>query len=200
MIKAILFDFDGVLTTDKTGSQSILNALSDLTGIPVQILKNAYYPFNKRLLYGEMNHSDMWDDFCKQIGASLDEKLLLEAFRRTPLDQEMLDVLKSLKSKYKTGLVTDNKSDRIDEIINYHHLSELFDTVSVSARCLSGKDQRRIFDITLESLGILPHEAVFIDNSEKNLIVPREMGFTTILFDDESRDIGRFLLELQRYI
>lgn len=39
MIKAILFDFDGVLTTDKTGSQSILNALSDLTGIPVQILK-----------------------------------------------------------------------------------------------------------------------------------------------------------------
>jgi len=200
MIKAILFDFDGVLTTDKTGSQSILNALSVLTGIPVQTLKNAYYPFNKKLLYGEMSHSDMWGVFCEQIGASLDEKLLLEAFRRTPLDWEMLDILKSLKSKYKTGLITDNKSDRIDEIINYHHLSGLFDTVSVSARCRSGKDQRRIFDITLESLGILPHEAVFIDNSDKNLIVPREMGIKPILFDDESRDISRFLLELQRYI
>jgi len=90
--------------------------------------------------------------------------------------------------------------NRIDEIINYHHLSGLFDTVSVSARCRSGKDQRRIFDITLESLGILPHEAVFIDNSDKNLIVPREMGIKPILFDDESRDISRFLLELQRYI
>lgn len=33
MIKAVLFDFDGVLTTDATGSQSICNYICKETGV-----------------------------------------------------------------------------------------------------------------------------------------------------------------------
>lgn len=39
MIKAILFDFDGVLTIDKTGSQSIIKFIADKSGIPLDIIK-----------------------------------------------------------------------------------------------------------------------------------------------------------------
>ena len=36
MIKAVLFDFDGVLTTDATGSESILNYICKKTGLDIE--------------------------------------------------------------------------------------------------------------------------------------------------------------------
>ena len=43
MIKCILFDFDGVLTIDKTGSASITNYLAQETKISLDIIKECYY-------------------------------------------------------------------------------------------------------------------------------------------------------------
>jgi putative hydrolase of the HAD superfamily len=33
-------------------------------------------------------------------------------------------------------------------------------------------------------------ECVFIDNTAQNLVVPRQMGFRTVYFDDEKRDLA----------
>lgn len=38
-MQAILFDFDGVLTVDKYGSDSILRYLSENTPVPIEVLK-----------------------------------------------------------------------------------------------------------------------------------------------------------------
>jgi len=40
MIKAVLFDFDGVLTIDKTGSTTITNYISDNCDIPLERVKS----------------------------------------------------------------------------------------------------------------------------------------------------------------
>ncbi|NOW90048.1 beta-phosphoglucomutase-like phosphatase (HAD superfamily) [Clostridium beijerinckii] len=40
MIKAILFDFDGVLTTDATGSLWICNYICKKTGLDMQMKKS----------------------------------------------------------------------------------------------------------------------------------------------------------------
>lgn len=192
MFKAILFDFDGVLTIDKTGSQSIINYLAKKTGIGVELLNSSYYKHNKALLYGEITHKDIWHKFCNDIGSSLDYHLLIEAFQNTSLDYEMLSFVKQLKEKYKIGMITDNKCDRIEEILNYHKLNSLFDIVSVSAAYHSGKEGKTIFEKTISMLDIMPSESIFIDNTEKNLSIPRQMGMHTILFDDENRNITVF--------
>ena len=189
MIKAVLFDFDGVLTTDKTGSESILKYLAQQTGICLEKLKTAYYRYNNPLLRGELTHADIWADFCRELGADMSYELLPQAFRHTPLDPEMLGLARSLKKSCWIGMVTDNKCDRIDEILRFNCLDSLFDVVSVSAQYGSGKSERAIFEGTLAALNVAPEECIFIDNSEKNLIVPREMGIRAIFFDDEIRDI-----------
>jgi len=43
-------------------------------------------------------------------------------------------------------------------------------------------------------------ECVFIDNTEKNLVVPKQMGMATILFDDENRDFELFVRILEKVI
>ncbi|MDR2515045.1 MAG: hypothetical protein LBD02_07570 [Christensenellaceae bacterium] len=51
-----MFDFDGVLTTDATGSQSICTALAGLSGLPFERVLVAYCPFNGDLLLGKTTH------------------------------------------------------------------------------------------------------------------------------------------------
>ena len=86
MIKAVLFDFDGVLTIDKTGSTSITNYLSNICGIPLEDVKACYYKYNKQLLLGEATHLEIWQDFCKSLGHNIDYDILIDSFRATRLD------------------------------------------------------------------------------------------------------------------
>ncbi len=200
MIKAILFDFDGVLTLDKTGSQSIINYLSAKTGIPFDTLKAAYAPFNKDLLYNGLKHKEMWQAFCERVGADIDYTFLIESFRNTPIDKDMIALAKRLKTRCAIGMITDNKCDRIEEIVGHHGWSDLFDVISVSAAFRSGKTEERIFTQTLFALNIRPEESVFIDNTAKNLIVPEQLGMHTMLFDDANRDIVQFSERLNRVL
>lgn len=199
-MQAILFDFDGVLTIDKYGSDSILRYLSENTPVPIDALKREYYKINRGLLNGEYTHKDIWADYCKNVGFDIDFQILIDSFINTPLDNEMISLVRELKTKYKIGMITDNKVDRVTEILRFHNLTDLFDLVTISAECKCGKNDRKIFDITLKSLNVEPSECIFIDNSEKNLVVPQELGMHTILFDDENRDIEEFKNQLQKLL
>ena len=59
----------------------------------------------------------------------------------------------------------------------FQGLDALFDAICVSAEVGSGKESEVIFKKALSLLGVKPEEAVFIDNQEKNLIVPVKMAF-----------------------
>ena len=196
MIKAILFDFDGVLTVDKTGSRSVLNYISKVTGIPFDTLKTEYYKYNERLLNGQLTHREIWSSFCKNLGRDIEYSVLIDSFRHTPLDGEILDLVKELKAYYKIGMVTDNKCDRIDEILSYYKLRDLFDTVSVSAEYKSGKESPYIFHKTAEKLSVSAENCIFIDNTAKSLIAAEQIGMKTILFDDEHRSINELKKQL----
>lgn len=199
MIKAILFDFDGVLTIDKTGSQSIINFLVSRTNLPYEHLKSCYYKYNNGLLYGEYTHNEIWSRFCNDLGENIDYSLLIESFENTRLDMDMINLVKQVHASYKTGLITDNKMDRIEKISEIYHFNQFLDVISVSASCGSGKDSYLIFERTLSELAVKANECVFIDNNDKSLIIPCEMGMKTILFDDENRDINQFKSILLQY-
>lgn len=200
MIKAVLFDFDGVLTIDKTGSTTITNYIANTCGIPLENVKSSYYKFNRQLLLGETTHQEIWQDFCKSLEQEIEYSVLLDSFRFTRLDDKMLALLQKLKEKYLIGMVTDNKYDRIRTILDYNGLNPYFDVVAVSACVHSGKDSYDIFEYVINTLNVSACECVFIDNTEKNLVVPKQMGMSTILFDDDNRDFELFVRDLQRIL
>ncbi|MBE5891978.1 MAG: haloacid dehalogenase [Lachnospiraceae bacterium] len=196
MIKCILFDFDGVLTIDKTGSTSITNYISQRTHIDLDIIKANYYKYNKRLLMGEIVHENMWENFCKDVGKEIPYRVLLDSFINTALDEKMFNYIKALKSTYRIGMVTDNKVDRIETILKHNHYADYFDVVAISAGLHSGKEDSKIFQYVLEVMEVEASECVFVDNTASNLLVPAKMGMKTILFDDDSRDFEVFVQSL----
>ncbi len=170
MIKAVLFDFDGVLTIDKTGSTTITNYLSNTCGIPLEKVKASYFKYNKQLLLGETSHQEIWQDFCKFLGQSIDYDILLDSFRATRLDEKMIALIQKLKKRYLIGMITDNKCDRINTILEYRGLNEHFDVIAISANLHSSKDSHSIYEYALGVLNVSASEWMFIDNTEKNLV------------------------------
>lgn len=200
MIKAVLFDFDGVLTIDKTGSTTITNYISNTCGIPLENVKSCYYKFNKQLLLGETTHQEIWKDFCQSLGQDIDYSILLDSFRFTRLDDKMIALVQKLKERYLIGMVTDNKCDRISTILDYRGLNQCFDVVAISACLHSSKDSHSIFEYVLNTLNVSASECVFIDNTEKNLVVPKQMGMSTVFYNDDNRDFDLFVRDLEKVI
>ena len=200
MIKAILFDFDGVLTIDKTGSTTITNYISRTCGIPIDKVKTCYYKYNKQLLLGETTHSEIWADLCSSLERDIDYCVLVDSFKATRLDDLMIALVQKLKDNYLIGMITDNKCDRIDTILEHKGLAPYFDVIAISAQLHSGKESHRIFEYVLDNLKVSAEECVFIDNTEKNLIIPKQMGIKTILFDDTNRSYDSFLKSLESII
>lgn len=107
-------------------------------------------------------------------------------------------VLHKLKQEnYKIGMVTDNKKDRIHEIVKYYDWNKIFDKITISADVGSGKEYSIIFEETIKCLKVNADECVFIDNQEKNLIVPKNMGMTVIYFNHEKREYKRLIDEFK---
>lgn len=196
MIKAVLFDYDGVMTLHETGSYSICAYVSEKCGVDYDRFSRVYRSFNADLLTGRVTHEMIWDDICRLLEKKIDIGLLRESFAAAPLNEPMYAFVRRIKRNYKTALVTDNKSDRIQSAVRLQRLDAVFDVVSISSEIGSGKESEAIFLKTVEILGVECGESVFIDNQEKNLAVPRRLGMHALYFDFVKNDIRGLEREL----
>ncbi len=97
MIRAVLFDFDGVLTTDATGSLSICRYISEQSGLDPEQFQQEYYKYNADLLSGRTTHDRIWDRLCSGLHTHIGISLLYESFLHTPIDGKMLTLAEQLK-------------------------------------------------------------------------------------------------------
>ena len=198
MIKVVFFDFDGVLTMEATGTTSIVNYVSVKTGVDEGLFEREYRKFNPDLLSGKVAHDQIWGDLCEALDRHIPFQVLVDSFLNTVLDTRIVSLAERIKSMgYKVGVITDNKSDRMEAISDLHRFEELFDVICVSATLGLTKSGKEIFLEAAREAGVSPEEAVFIDNSPKNLTAPRELGMSVIHFDHEKRDHDELIAQLE---
>ena len=189
MVKAVFFDYDGVLTRDKTGSLSMNRFLSGRTGIPFDRVLQALQKHNRALNEGDASYADVWPAVCAELARDVPLDLLIKAFESTPLNDDMFSLARGLKDCYFVGIITDNKKERINHLKQYQRLPDVFDPIVVSAEVRCTKANPRIFELALACLRVNPEESVFIDNTQDNLVAPAALGMKTMHFDDEKNDV-----------
>jgi putative hydrolase of the HAD superfamily len=186
----VFFDFDGVLTPDKTGTLTTCRYLAQATGIPFDDMRAAFEPYRADLARGKMTRDATWPGVCAALGRDVPRALLTRAFESTPLDRAMFAFANSLARHRPIGIITDNPKDRMDVVRNTLWLDRVFAPIVVSAEEGCTKDDPLIFQNALGAAKVTPDQAVFIDNSEENVEVARGVGMHAILFDDEKRDLA----------
>lgn len=200
MIKAVFFDYDGVLTRDKTGTLTTNRFLSEHTGISYEAVCEAFRPYNAKLNEGKQNYSDIWSEVCASLRRALPYDLLIAAFESTPTNAEMFAMARELKTHCPVGIITDNKKERIERLRQYQRLDELFDPIVVSAEVRCTKANIAIFQCALGRVGVRPEDSMFIDNSVRNLVAPAALGMKTVYFDDEKNDVAALALRIRHEI
>jgi putative hydrolase of the HAD superfamily len=190
MIQAVIFDFGGVFTS------SPLEAFARYErerGLPVGLIgkiNSTNHQDNAWALF-ERAEIDI-DEFdkvfaaeAKALGHDLPGKdvlpLLAGDFR-----PEMIEALRRVKTKYKTGCITNNMPHNAaggtaaGRVLYAREVMELFDEVIESAKLGIRKPDPRIYHLMCERLSVAPEECVYLDDLGSNLKPARAMGMITI--------------------
>ena len=198
MIETIFFDFDGVLTTDPSGSYTTCQYIQKIApDLKFDDILACYRQHHQQLLLGHCTHQDIWADFCACIGVELSSNVLTKAFQNTPCNEGMFDLCHSLKSHYQLGIITDNSKDRFDTLKEYLNLPTRFKHIIVSSDIGSRKDSEHNFKTALQLANAQAEACVFIDNNAANLIMPDKLGFHTIFYDHKKNDLDGLKRKLQ---
>lgn len=203
-VKAIIFDSGRTLNVPRTGhwfiTPNFFNIIenSNFTCTEEKLdeaMGKAFDHINKILLVEtEEDEFSMFKEFYKIVLKEIDypnisnEIIELLAQDNVYNDEKFLffdDVepaLIKLKETYLLGVVSDTWPS-LERVFNNKNLKQYFSTFIMSSIYGSYKAEKTLFKIAIEELGIKPQEAIFVDDSESNLVAAEEFGMIPILID-----------------
>lgn len=188
-IEAVIFDFGGVLTTSPFEAFA---RYETERGLPVDIirrtnaanhLENAWARFERAEVDIE-TFDHLFAAESRALGAEVRGRDVLPLLQGD-LRPEMVEALKRIKAKFRTGCITNNlPANAIGSMtgrsLYVAEVMVLFDHVIESAKIGLRKPDLRIYQLMVETLKVDPKKCVYLDDLGVNLKPAREMGMTTI--------------------
>ncbi len=203
-IKAVFFDYDGVLAKGPMGSEVTARSLAEVNDLDVELVKKAFQSFIPKIRAGKVTEKEIWPAFCEAIGMELSFDELDKAFKKSELNKDMLAVAKKLKKLgLQVGIITDNSVARTEAVTKKHKLGQTFSPIISGASVgfskggpYAGVD---VYFAALRPFKLRPHECIFIEDSLENLEMPEDIGFHTYLFDTGLNDIDALRIYLSGF-
>jgi putative hydrolase of the HAD superfamily len=197
-VKAVLFDFGGVITGPL---EPMFVAVAETAGCePAELAAFLFASYDSdvdgenlwsRVERGEMPFADLcaWaEEEGRRRGWTIDLRRMVDFLGGIELRTAVLDRIADLRRRgYRTAVVSNNFKE-FDAFWRHRlDLDVLFDTVVSSWEVGVRKPEAAIYRVTLERLGgIVPEEAVLLDDFEVNLAGARAIGLHGILVGREA--------------
>lgn len=185
-IRAVIFDYGGVVVqmVDEMPRQKLVNRL----GIDLEVLY--YHVFEsesaRRGSRGEISFMQHWDYVCGQLGVpEAEQAATLEAFLAADgVDQGLIAWMRELRKQYKIGLLSNAWDNLRGLLVERWQVAGEFDEMVISAEVGLVKPDRRIYELAVQRLGVMPEEAVFFDDILENVQGARTAGLQAFQFKD----------------
>lgn len=189
MIEAVIWDFGGVLTSSPFEAFARFELER---GLPADIIRrtnannhwvNAWAKFERAEVDLEA-FDQLFAAESKALGAEVRGRDVLPLLSGE-LRPEMVEALKRVKARFKTGCITNNlPANAIGSVsgrsLYIAEVMALFDHVIESAKIGLRKPDPRIYRMMVTALGVDPKHCVYLDDLGVNLKPARDMGMTTI--------------------
>ena len=189
MFEAVIWDFGGVLTSSPFEAFARFEAER---GLPADIIRRTNAANHLENAWAKFERAEVDVETFDKLFAA--ESLALGAEVRGrdvlpllagDLRPEMVEALRRIKSKFKTGCITNNLPANAigsagGRTLYIAEVMALFDHVIESAKIGLRKPDPRIYRMMVEALGVDPKRCVYLDDLGVNLKPARAMGMTTI--------------------
>ena len=174
MIKAIIFDYYGVLTTDKY-----------LTWLGRNPDVQAKHAEEIEALSQAQDAGLTADEFFGQLAkiAGQPESAIRGEFDiHGVAHQGLVDYIRHLRRKgLKTAILSNSPSSLYAEVAK-HHLTRLFEVVLCSEEAGVTKPDPKIYEMVLKRLGLSAPEAIFVDDREYNVRGAEAIGIEGVVY------------------
>ena len=188
--RAVFFDLGGVIV--RTEYEAPRQHLAERLGMEYEDLTRAVFDSEtaREASIGAITELDHWAAVVRRFGrpASDLEPLRSEFFAGDTVDLTLVDFIRSLRPRYKTGLIS-NAWDGLRPYILGQKFDDAFDFMLISAEVGVVKPEARIFQLALENAGVSANEAIFVDDMPENIESARALGISGILFRDRETTI-----------
>lgn len=204
MIEAVIFDFGGVITSSPFEA---FNRLESERGLPKDFIRginardphtNAWARFERSEITA-VQFDDAFNQEAQAAGHPLRGAEVIACLYGS-VRPEMLEALRRISVRLKTGCITNNvATDRPEQIGRTGAVEEamrLFDHVIESSKVGIRKPDPRIYTMMTEALRVDPKRCVYLDDLGINLKPAKELGMTTIKVLSGPQAIN----ELQAYL
>ena len=186
MIRAVIFDFGGVLCfhPDETRWQRA----AETAGLPVSDFMSAFWA--NRIPYdaGICEHTEYWHAVAHTAGIHIDDQRI-PALIRTEIelwnhyDSRLLKWTRQLRAGgFRTAILSNLTRPLGDELRATPGFLEHFDHVTFSYELRIVKPAAAIYHHALEGLQVAPAEALFIDDKQVNVDGALAVGVRARLF------------------
>ena len=199
MFEAVIWDFGGVLTSSPFEAFARFEAER---GLPADIirrtnaanhLENAWAKFERAEVDIE-TFDKLFAAESLALGAEVRGKDVLPLLAGD-LRPEMVEALRRIKSKFKTGCITNNLPANAigsagGRTLYIAEVMALFDHIIESAKIGLRKPDPQIYRMMIDILAVDPKRCIYLDDLGINLKPAREMGMTTIKVMNAEQALG----------
>jgi epoxide hydrolase-like predicted phosphatase len=182
MIKALLFDFGGVLV--RTEDWSSRRQWETRLGLAERALDAAVFnsEIARRASRGEASVAEVWADVARALKLDTEQ---LDACRRDfwsgdKLDLSLIALIQSLRPRYQIAILSNAWNDARENFTRLFNLDQVFDQMIISAEEGLTKPDPRVYRLAAERLGVQPSEVVFVDDFIENVDGARAVGMPAI--------------------
>lgn len=178
MIKAVLFDFFGVLHPDT------LWGLADVF-IPDrdQQQKQALSDLARSSDLGMLPREQFWAQAADMFGIDV-ARLMTEKDKLGSVSQPLMNLVKQLKDDgVKTGVISNVGVGFLEHAFVDYDTADYFDQMVMSGEVGVVKPDQRIYQVAAERLGVQMDECYFFDDSERNVSGAQAAGMQAQLYE-----------------
>jgi putative hydrolase of the HAD superfamily len=186
LIKAVIFDFGRVISAQKP--VSLFRAYErDLELAPDTINQIMFESKAwQDALVGRISATEFWYAIGPALG--LESHRRIDEFRRRyhadeSINSGVLNLIRQLHENYKLAVLSNNPPGLTDWLSDWEIL-DLFDVVFCSGDEGMAKPDPAAYNLTLNRLETLPHEAIFIDDTIGHVKTAQSLGMHGILFTE----------------
>jgi putative hydrolase of the HAD superfamily len=210
LIEAVVCDWGGVLTSPLAGSFS---RFQEQSGIPLETVGTAMQRITERLgenpLFGmergELSEAEFLLAVGTEIEADLGRAVPMESFGEhffaaLSVNQPMLDWLARARAEHgvRLALLTNNVREWEPRWRAMFDVDALFELVVDSSRVGLRKPDPRIYELTLERLGLPAAACAFVDDFEHNCAAAAALGMHAVWFRETEQAIAELEAQLSQ--
>ena len=194
--KAIIFDLGGVLSLGPRNN-GVHSFVAKKLGINLDTYFDSIDEVYAESITGEVSPPKALNVMARNLNTTPKklERLYLQSYKKNFKRDNILYnfALKLKREGYKISILSDIWKAAREAILTKEKYGK-FDDIVTSYEVGVRKTNPRIFSIALKRLNVKPSEAIFTDNRIWNLVAPRELGITSILYKNPKQ----FISELEK--